>query len=379
MVCLYVGYLVFVIWYDRQKDTVGKMGPKKSIDDYQRDSYHPLEMSPSPAKRKSSYTPHDATSIIKEDSILEEDLHWARKGAFKEIIVKIRKRTIKEFKNLDWFQKIFYIIELPLHILVQLTIPPVSTPLYNKWQRFIYPFTTPLFILLYNGWMRKPLFSIGTFNIELWMGALFLGCLLSGLIFTARLNSLKCTPRWLFLPLTVLGSLAWIDLLVRLIIAVLALVKVLTGWKDMIMGTTILAIGNSFPDLFLCTALAAQGHSIMGVTGIFAGSLFNFLLGMGLSFFVQAGQPNLPKSQTKPGSTPGQTFSLFTFSPSTRTSDWLTALILLASFSSLSLTYFRAKWNHHQLSASFAWIQLGLYIALCVGLLMLIYFLDETK
>lgn len=53
------------------------------------------------------------------------------------------------------------------------------------------------------------------------------------------------------------------------------------------MGMTILGISNSFVDLFIDRALALQGYEILAVTGIFAGQMFNFLIGFGVSAVVK--------------------------------------------------------------------------------------------
>lgn len=53
------------------------------------------------------------------------------------------------------------------------------------------------------------------------------------------------------------------------------------------MGMTILGISNSFVDLFIDRAMAIQGLEILALTGIFAGQMFNFLFGFGLSSLLK--------------------------------------------------------------------------------------------
>lgn len=75
-------------------------------------------------------------------------------------------------------------------------------------------------------------------------------------------------------------------------LSAIGLVKVLTGLHDLVMGVTILSVGNCFPgrlvssDLFICAALASKGYTIMAVTGITAGIMFNFLFGFALSYIL---------------------------------------------------------------------------------------------
>ncbi len=47
------------------------------------------------------------------------------------------------------------------------------------------------------------------------------------------------------------------------------------------LAMTILAFGNSVPDLSLNVALARQGFGEMGIAGSIAGPLFNLLIGLG--------------------------------------------------------------------------------------------------
>jgi Ca2+/Na+ antiporter len=54
------------------------------------------------------------------------------------------------------------------------------------------------------------------------------------------------------------------------------------------MGMTILGISNSFVDLFVDRAMAVQGYEILALTGIFAGQMFNFLIGFGVSSVVKS-------------------------------------------------------------------------------------------
>jgi Ca2+/Na+ antiporter len=62
----------------------------------------------------------------------------------------------------------------------------------------------------------------------------------------------------------------------------------LTGFSDLIMGMTILGISNSFVDLFVDRAMAKQGYEILAITGIFAGQMFNFLVGFGASSVIKS-------------------------------------------------------------------------------------------
>jgi sodium/potassium/calcium exchanger 6 len=49
------------------------------------------------------------------------------------------------------------------------------------------------------------------------------------------------------------------------------------------LGMTLLAFGNSVPDLTVNCALARTGYGEMAIAGSIAGPLFNVLVGLGVS------------------------------------------------------------------------------------------------
>jgi Ca2+/Na+ antiporter len=93
------------------------------------------------------------------------------------------------------------------------------------------------------------------------------------------------------------------------------------------MGMTVLGISNSFVDLFIDRALAIQGFEILAITGIFAGQMFNFLFGFGVS--------SLMKFFRSTGNNPLR-FKLYSIDAIYRDKDpMLTFNILLASLVAL--------------------------------------------
>lgn len=91
----------------------------------------------------------------------------------------------------------------------------------------------------------------------------------------------------LFLLFSIAAGVEWLQFVVQLMIDMLNFLQALTGFSDLIMGMTILGISNSFVDLFVDRAMALQGLEILAVTGIFAGQMFNFLMGFGASALLK--------------------------------------------------------------------------------------------
>jgi len=114
------------------------------------------------------------------------------------------------------------------------------------------------------------------------------GLLISlALLFTVKKRDWKARPRWFFLIITIAAGVEWLEFLVVLMIDMLNFIQALTGFSDLFMGMTILGISNSFVDLFIDRAMAIQGYEILAVTGIFAGQMFNFLMGFGVSAVIK--------------------------------------------------------------------------------------------
>ena len=78
----------------------------------------------------------------------------------------------------------------------------------------------------------------------------------------------------------------WINYLIDLMMQLLSFIQFLTDFSDLLMGLTILGIGNSSVDLFINRALCKQGFEILALTGILAGQMFNFMFGYGISALI---------------------------------------------------------------------------------------------
>jgi len=76
-----------------------------------------------------------------------------------EIMLKMKKRTFREWNNSSWIYRFFYFIEIPFKYLIQLTIVPVETPLFSHYQKYLYSFTTPATLVLFRGLLCKSLLT----------------------------------------------------------------------------------------------------------------------------------------------------------------------------------------------------------------------------
>ena len=85
-----------------------------------------------------------------------------------------------------------------------------------------------------------------------------------------------------FQLLSFLMSIMWIQILCSIIVDVLKLFGVITGFSPSLLGITIISWGNTLGDLFASISLAKSGFGEMAITGTMAGTIFNLMLGLGI-------------------------------------------------------------------------------------------------
>lgn len=75
----------------------------------------------------------------------------------------------------------------------------------------------------------------------------------------------------LFLTISLLTALVWLQDLVVLLLGILKFLQIITGVSEVFMALTILGIGNSVPDFFVDSQLAREGFEIMAMAGLIGG------------------------------------------------------------------------------------------------------------
>ena len=86
----------------------------------------------------------------------------------------------------------------------------------------------------------------------------------------------------LFQLLSFLMSVVWIQILCAIIVDMLKLFGIITGFSAALLGITIISWGNTLGDLFASVSLAKSGFGEMALTGTTAGTIFNLMLGLGI-------------------------------------------------------------------------------------------------
>ena len=199
-----------------------------------------------------------------------------------KLMRKVNTQISSSWQEKNILMKIVYFIEIVLHFFVRITMPPVDSQLLFKAQQYIYPFTSIFFCLYSKDWVFETL-SISGKEVPFWAIGLIAGLLLNVFVFFTTLSRYKPTPRVLFLAITTITGLFWLDYIVGIIVDILNFVQLWTNASDLYLGMIMLGVGNSTIDMFVDYTLAKKGFEVMAITGIFSGQMFNLLVGFGLS------------------------------------------------------------------------------------------------
>jgi sodium/potassium/calcium exchanger 6 len=84
-----------------------------------------------------------------------------------------------------------------------------------------------------------------------------------------------------FAVMTFCQAIIWLNVSANALVQVTVLLGVIFGVEPAVLGATVLAWGNSAPDLMNNLALARDGFPSMSVAACFASPLFTLLVGMG--------------------------------------------------------------------------------------------------
>ncbi len=238
-------------------------------------------------------------------------------------------------------------IDYPFIVLSYFTLLPVDAKDYSRKRCLIFTFTGFLF-------MNFMMFTRKLNMLEVYVQLILSVCLFGLFLYLLpRKGELPSSKVQTFITvLSLLATTFWIFFLIEILFNVLSVLGLIYGLNNSYLGFTILAIGNSLPDLFnTLTLLSGEGMKVMALSGAYNGQLFGLLIGFGIA--------NLKMTLTHGP----QPFNLFAIKE--LKTNFVAILVIVATLIVLSITWVWAVCNNYTLTRSFAVIMYLIY-ALCM-------------
>ena len=216
------------------------------------------------------------TALINQKHLVYNRLHYT--------LAKYYLNSKEEkWSDINIFQKIIKIlVEFPINIIRDLTIPPFEK---EKWKREFFavmPVTISLiislFFHLFKYYIVYPYYII---IIIYYVLAILIGIFLYHKTYKGQLPNCE----WVLLILSVIMSMIWIyvitTILIQMVMDSRMLIPVHVDTSFLIM--TILAVGNALPDFLIDCTLSRSGYAEMALSGTIGSPVFSLLFGFGLS------------------------------------------------------------------------------------------------
>lgn len=199
-----------------------------------------------------------------------ESLNW-----WQDFFFHVIPFDLQEFRAASPLQKAMTLMKAPFYIILTLTVPVVDHENHlSNWCRLlnsIHCITGPLVITLVSGFFFK--FIHDSFPVALIVA-------LVGLIFATVVmltSQFRQAPVYhsVFAYLGFIVAVAWIYSLANEVVSLLKSVGILFSVSDVILGLTVLALGNSLGDFVSNLSMARQGFPRIGVSACFGGPLMS--------------------------------------------------------------------------------------------------------
>ena len=127
------------------------------------------------------------------------------------------------------------------------------------------------------------------FGINVFIVGGSVGLIASALTFFLKREGNKAYE-WVLVPFALVASIMWLKFSAGTVVDMIEYASVLFGLNKVLLGATVLGIGNSLADFFANSSLSASGYSVMACTGSIAGQLFNMLMSIPINLYKSFGE-----------------------------------------------------------------------------------------
>lgn len=222
---------------------------------------------------------------IAENNPVLSSLYWQQWALQRQFQ---RSAIATEWTTYSWWYKIIVVLDYPVLVLRELTIPTLDPANWSKFHAVAHPIIDPLFVAYFLG------FSTGSVEgIPVVVVCLLVSIVPTAMIFLFTLRSRPPTGSAFTFVWTISAfcmCVVWIYILASELITCLSALGTITGVPPAFLGLTVLAWGNSLGDFFTNTSVAKRGLGEMALAGCYGGPVFNILGGMSVGLAVAAYQ-----------------------------------------------------------------------------------------
>ena len=194
---------------------------------------------------------------------------------------------ITEWSEQSYLGKAIVVIEAPFTLLRILTIPmlPEEPQHYHRALVVAALVASPIWVIW--SFAKSFLVPIAVLkHVPVYVASLAIGFLSHFLLLPRDAAPQNRKVRGLLLSVSMACCASWIMLFANELLALLALVAGILGMSDEAAGYTVLAAGNSVPDLMVNVSAAKSGDVQAALTACFAGAIFNILCSFGAAIAV---------------------------------------------------------------------------------------------
>jgi len=223
------------------------------------------------------------SGILKESSYYTFGQLW--RFSMTRAVQEIFHTRESSWKDKSKSEKLVIMIQLPISILIVLTTPvvrrdhPSSTWDRNRFA-VMTTFSVPTIVLIFAD---DAFYSNDTINMPLIIPGLILGVTLGVLIMCKCATDRAPKRIAVFSILGFIMGLSFIYLISDEIVSSLRTMGFAAGVPSSLVGTTVLGIGNGMCDLIANYMMARAGFPSIAISAIYAGPMFNLLVGLGLA------------------------------------------------------------------------------------------------
>lgn len=205
------------------------------------------------------------------------------KAIYAKEVQQVAEDNPEEVKQSD---KILNILTMPLKLLPSLTIPNLDE---EEGPRTDLIAATPLTASILVCLLTKEFdLEAKVLGINVFIIGGSVGLAASALAFYLKREGNKAYE-WVLVPFALVASIMWLKFSAGTVVDMIEYASVLFGLNKVLLGATVLGIGNSLADFFANSSLSASGYSVMACTGSIAGQLFNLLMSIPINLYKSFG------------------------------------------------------------------------------------------